>query len=123
MVGNGGVVTVPASSEPLIAPDGTLSVRLPGTPAPSVIDRIKLVDPPPAGLHKDPAGLFRTADAVDTSPTVRLRSGALESANVDPERGLVELIEQSRGFEVNAKLLGSARDMDEAGARLMRFDQ
>lgn len=123
VIGNAGAITVPASSEATIAPDGTLSLRLPGMPAPSVVDRLRLVDPAPKDMRKDAAGLFRTVDAVAVAPAVRLRSGALENANVDTARGLVELIEQSRGFEVNARLLAAARDMDEAGTRLMRFDQ
>ncbi|MGI4879831.1 MAG: flagellar basal body rod protein FlgF [Janthinobacterium lividum] len=122
VIGSGGEITLPPSSTPSIAADGTVSIHLPGASAATIVDRIKLVDPAAATLQKDSAGLFRSSDAVDTSAEVQLQPGALESANVDSARGLVELIEQSRGFEVNAKLLSAARDMDEAGARLMRAD-
>lgn len=123
VMGNAGVITIPAGADPGIAPDGSISVQLPGTPAPSIVDRIRLVGPAPGDLHKDSAGLFRTTAAPETDPKVRLQTGALEAANVDTARGLVELIEQSRGFDVSAKLLGLAREMDEGGARLMRVDQ
>ncbi len=121
VIGNSGVITLPAG-EASIGADGSVSVRLTGALAPSVVDRIKLVDPPPGDLHKDSAGLFRSADAVDAAPDVRLQTGALEGANVDSARGLVELIEQSRGFDVSTKLLSATREIDEAGAKLMRID-
>lgn len=35
---------------------------------------------------------------------------------------LVELIDQSRNFEMQTKLLTAARDMDEATAALMRVE-
>lgn len=120
VIGNAGVITVPAGATPSIAPDGSVSVRLPGTPAPAVIDRIRLVDPP--DLHKDAAGLFRSESTPDAAPAVRLQTGALEGSNVDTARGLVELIEQSRGFDVTTKLLSATREIDEAGAKLMRLD-
>jgi len=121
VIGNAGVITLPAG-EPSIAADGSVSVRLPGSAAPAVIDRIRLVDPPAGDLRKDASGLFRTANVPDAAPGVRLQTQALEGANVDTARGLVELIEQSRGFDVSAKLLSATRDIDEAGARLMRLD-
>ena len=121
VIGNSGVITLPAG-EPGIAADGSVSVRLPGAAASAVIDHIRLVNPPPAELRKDSAGLFRAAAAPDADPAVRLQTQALEGSNVDSARGLVELIEQSRGFDVSAKLLSATRDIDEAGARLMRLD-
>ena len=122
VIGNTGVITVPPGVEPIIGGDGSISVRLPGSTTASVIDRIKLVDPPPGSLRKDAAGLFRSTDPVEAAPAVRLQTGALEGSNVDRARALVELIEQSRGFDVNTKLLGAAREMDEGAARLMRLD-
>lgn len=122
VIGNAGPISVPPGTEVAVAPDGGVSVRLPGTPAPSTIDRIKLVDPPAGQLAKDEDGLFRSSAAVDAAPGVRLQTGALEGSNVDRTRMLVDLVEQSRGFDVNTKLLAAARDMDEGAARLMRLD-
>ena len=42
--------------------------------------------------------------------------------NVTATEALVELVEEQRGFEVNARLIKLAQDMDEQGARLMRLD-
>ena len=35
---------------------------------------------------------------------------------------LAELVEHSRGFEINARLLGIAKDIDERSARLMALE-
>jgi flagellar basal-body rod protein FlgF len=121
VIGTNGVITMPAG-EPSIAPGGAVSVRLAGAAAPVLIDHIRLVNPAPRDLHKDAAGLFRSASTPDPDPEVRLQTGALEAANVDTARVLAELVEQSRGFDVSTKLLGATREIDEAGARLMRLD-
>jgi flagellar basal-body rod protein FlgF len=52
-----------------------------------------------------------------------LTGGALEAANLQTVDALAELVAQSRGFEVNARLLGIAKDIDERTARLMAFDR
>lgn len=121
VMGDSGVITLPAG-ERSIAPGGAVSVVLPGSARPVVIDHIRLVNPAPRDLRKDGAGLFRAATLPDPDPDVRLQTGALEAANVDTARVLAELVEQSRGFDVSTKLLSATRDIDEAGARLMRLD-
>lgn len=122
VMGNAGAITIPPGGEVSIAPDGSVGVRLPGALASAVVDRIRLVDPAAGDLRKDAAGLFRTTTVPDAAPAVRLQTQALESANVDTARGLVEVIEQARGFDVNTKLLTMTREIDESGARLMRLD-
>ena len=50
-------------------------------------------------------------------------AGALEQSNVNLTETLVQMIENQRSYEVQAKLLASAKDMDESGASLMRLPQ
>jgi flagellar basal body rod protein FlgG len=47
-------------------------------------------------------------------------TSAIERSNVDPNLSLVELVEQSRAFEMQTKLIAAAREMDEGTASLMR---
>ena len=54
--------------------------------------------------------------------TAMLEAGALESANLTTAEALVELVEEQRGFEINARLIKLAQEMDEQGARLMRLE-
>ena len=83
--------------------------------------RLKLVTPDPATLERGADGLFRSPDAqADTAATVTV--GALERYNVEPASALVELVQQSRSFELQTKLLSAAREMDEGSAALMRVE-
>ena len=122
VLGAGGPVTLPPATSIAIASDGTVSITAEGSPLAVAIDRIKLVDPPPATLRRGADTLFRTPAPADAAPGVQLTSGALERANVDTPGALVELLEQARSFETSVKLLGATRDIDEAGAKLMRMD-
>lgn len=115
---NGVPVTVPVGAELAIAPDGSLSVRVGDVD--TNIGRLKLV----AGrdLEKGVDGMFTAKEPLPVDPNARLASGALESSNVQTAGALAELVEESRGFEVNARLLTIAKDIDERTARLMAFD-
>ena len=48
-------------------------------------------------------------------------SGFLESSNVKSVDQLVNNIEQSRAYEINVKFITTAKELDEAGASLMRI--
>ena len=73
-------------------------------------------------LEKGADGMFTSKEPLPVDPDARLASGALESSNVQTAGALTELVEESRGFEVSARLLNVARDMDERTARLMTLD-
>jgi flagellar basal-body rod protein FlgF len=66
--------------------------------------------------------MFTTKEPLPIDPNARLASGALETSNVQTAGALAELVEESRGFEVNARLLTVAKDIDERTARLMSLD-
>ena len=51
----------------------------------------------------------------------KVTSGALEQSNVNMTQALVDMIENQRSYEVQAKLLSTAKDMDEGGASVMRM--
>ncbi len=118
---NGTPVTVPAGASLDIAPDGGLSVRI--GDAVTSLGKLKLVAG--AGLRdldKGSDGQFTTKTPLPVDRTATLTTGALENSNVAAAGALAELVEQSRGFEVNARLLGLAKDIDERTARLMSLD-
>ncbi len=104
-----------------IAPDGAVETRLAEDQPWVEVARLKLVSPDPGALARGPDGLFRTAAPVAADPLARVRPGAMELSNVDAASVLVELVEQSRGFEIQTRLLSAAREMDEGAARLMRI--
>ncbi len=119
VLGEGGTpVTVPAGATLEIAPDGGLSARSGDVVTP--IGRLKLVDGSSlGGLDKAGDGLFVSRESLAFDPSARLATGTLEGANVKTAGALAELVAEQRGFEVNARLLGLAKDIDERSARLI----
>lgn len=105
-----------------IAPDGRIETRAtPDLPFVEVA-RLQLVSPDPRALARGPDGLFRDTGNTAPDPLARLLPGALEESNVEATQALVELVEQSRSFEIQTKLLTAAREMDERTAGLMRVE-
>jgi flagellar basal-body rod protein FlgF len=115
-------IQVPAGSTLEIAPDGSLSTTQDGVTTP--LARLKLVagGSKETGFDKAPDGQFTTPEALPADPSARLVTGTLETANINATEAMVQLVEQSRAFEAAARLLRTARELDESGARLMRLD-
>lgn len=123
VLGQGGPIALPEARSIEVGADGTVSI-VPLNDAPSGIvqvDRIKLTNPAPDALVKGGDGLMRTkpgavapADAV-----VQLVPGALEQSNVDAVSELVKLIAQGRQYEVQVKMMSTARETDTALTRVM----
>lgn len=122
VLGQGGTpLTIPAGASLDIAPDGSLTARIADTTTP--LGRLKLVDGAGLGmLDKGADGLFTTRTPLPADPRARLSTGTLETSNVETAGALAELVEQSRGFEVNARLLGIAKEIDERTSRLMALE-
>jgi flagellar basal-body rod protein FlgF len=53
----------------------------------------------------------------------KVMAGKLEQSNVNMTDTLVQMIENQRSYEVQARLLSTAKDMDDGGASLMRLNQ
>lgn len=124
VLGEGGPVSIPPYQKLDIASDGSISVIALGQTADSVtiVDRIKLVNPDMNQLKKSNDGLLKTKDGVAAvaDAGVRLVSGTLESSNVNPVSELVQLLDNSRQFEVQVKMMKVAEETDESTTKLMR---
>jgi flagellar basal-body rod protein FlgF len=106
-----------------IGSDGTISAKLLGQTNMAVLDRIKLVHPPQDQMMKGEDGLFRlaTGDEAPADATVGLVSGAIESSNVNSVEALVKMIDLSRLFELQVKVMKEAENTDAATTRLLRL--
>jgi flagellar basal-body rod protein FlgF len=95
-----------------------------GDPAqPQEIDRVKIASPVGSRIVKALDGLFRVegGGALPADPTANVRSRSLEGSNVDATKSLVELIEASRAWDAQLKLISAAREVDTSAADLMRL--
>ncbi|MDN5848511.1 MAG: flagellar basal body rod protein FlgF [Nitrococcus sp.] len=124
VLGNAGPVAIPPAKKVTIGQDGTITVIPVGQPdnAPVVVDRLRLVNPPPEALHKGDDGLFRLEGGTTAVPDagVSVVSGALEASNVNTVEALVNMIDNARHFETYVKLMEIAKSNDKAGQRLLR---
>ena len=114
LIGDGGPIAVPPDTTITIASDGTVStVSNEFQPGPSnVLGRLKLVNPPTAGLLRGDDGLFRQADGTpaQNDPAVRIVDGVIEGSNVNPVDSMVNMISLARQFEMQMSLLKNAEN-------------
>jgi len=123
VVGDGGPVTLPPSTEITIGGDGTISVVPQGLGPATVssVGRIKLVDPDPRALVKGDDGLVRlkSGAAAPASADVKLVSGALESSNVNLPQALISMIELARMFDLEVRSMTTAEQTEALATRLV----
>jgi flagellar basal-body rod protein FlgF len=126
VLGDNGPLTLPPYDKLTIASDGTISI-IPqgGDPAqPQVIDRLKLVSSNGSDIAKGVDGLFRpkAGGTLPSDPQATVRQGAIEGSNVNASSALIDMIEASRGWDMQVKMMTAAQDIDKASTNLMSVD-
>ncbi len=106
VLGEGGAITVERGERLTVGTDGTVTGSASGD-----IGKLRLVTL--AGAT--PVGENRWTGAPGAGSVATVVQGALEGSNVDPMRCMVELVEASRAFEAQQKVMQSS---DEARSRL-----
>lgn len=125
ILGQDGPISIPPSQKLAIGKDGTISIIPLGSNATNmaVLDRIKLVRPAMDNLEKLNDGLMHVKDGttLEASSDVSLVQGALEGSNVNAIGAMVDMIELSKNFELQTKVMKNADDNSRASARLMQM--
>lgn len=125
MVGDNGPIVVPAYRTISITNDGTVNIvpldAEQDAPLQS-IGRLGLVGQP-RGLRRRADGNIEAADGQvpPLDPNVTVLSGQLEHSNVNSVEILGKMVELSRLFDAQTKILKTASNMDEVGTALMRL--
>lgn len=106
----GAPLALPPHENLLIGNDGTLSIVPLGQPASTVtqVGRLQLVQAETADLQRGADGLMRLPPGAPPPPPASgdaLTAGALESSNVDATAMLVSMIQLSRQFEMQVRVL------------------
>ena len=126
VMGQQGPITLPQADSMRISPDGRIWIVPPGgdPDQPVEVDQLKLTVPGGSPVKKSLDGLFRVegGGVLPVDGLARVRSGSLEGSNVDPTKALVDMIEASRAWETQLKLISAAREVDTSAADLMRLD-
>ncbi|GKT11107.1 MAG: flagellar basal-body rod protein FlgF [Thiomicrorhabdus sp.] len=109
----GAPINIPPSKTVTIGDDGTISVVLADSPSNQlvVLDQVRLVKPNIKELEKGLDGFIRLKDGADPveQSAVQVVSGALESSNVNTAEALVNMIELSRKYEMQIKMMSTAK--------------
>ena len=125
VLGAGGPITLPPGADVASAEDGAVMLRDPAAPdaAPAEVARLKLANPAGSELAKGLDGLFRVVGGgvLPADAEARLSPATLEQSNVRTSEVLVEMVEAQRLYDMRAKLVATARELDEGGASLMRL--
>ena len=126
---DGGPITVPPGFNLNFTADGRLYASDPNQPPPvqeQIIGQLMLRDASQVALFKREDGLFRVegqgpgTDFATGPEPVSLTPQALEGSSVNPMATMVKLIEQSRSFEHQVRMVKEAKSNDESGASMMR---
>jgi flagellar basal-body rod protein FlgF len=127
-VGDGGQpIAIPPVQKIEIGRDGTISIIPQGSNDASLVtlDRLKLVNPGDDALEKREDGLMHLKQAggppVPADANINLLQGTLEGSNVNTMSAMVELIELSRNFDLQSKVMKNADDNAGASAKLMQM--
>lgn len=118
-------IIIPPAEQVVIGIDGTISIRPLGQEAAEMaeINRIKLVNPEPTELTKREDGLIRLKEggASPADANVQLQSGSLEGSNVSAVEAMVKMIELQRQYELQVKMMKTAKDNDAATDQMLRI--
>lgn len=122
LAGSNGAIVI-AGGAPSVDADGQVLLAGPdGAAIP--VDRLQIVRHPAAQMTRRADGLFEPAqgepEAVGTGANVR--GGYLEGSNVNLHAALVDMIEQSRRYEMGVKLLATVRELAQRSTDLMRVE-
>lgn len=126
VLGDGGPLLLPPYESVSIGRDGTVSV-VPdgqGPEAQTVVGRIKLVALPADGVQKAGDGTLRAADGavLPADAAVGVTPQALETSNVSAVGAMVQMIETSRQYELQVRLMQAAEKADQASSRLLSLN-
>jgi flagellar basal-body rod protein FlgF len=123
VMGDAGPITLPPADKIRIDKTGVIWVVPQGGDVnqPQEVDHLKLVSAQGSQVHKGDDGLFRVANggALPSDPNASITSGTLEGSNVNVTKTLTDMIEASRGWETQVKMLAGAKEMDTSTAQLM----
>ena len=123
--GGQGPVTIPPADAISIDQEGRVwVVPQGGDPEnPQEVDRLRLATPTGSEIAKGLDGLFRVKGGgiLPDDPEARLLTRSIEGSNVTATSALVEMIEASRSWDTQLKMISDVRDMDSATANLMQL--
>lgn len=129
VLGEGGPIAIPPGLLVQINPDGSIYARDPtqvGTVPDVPIGQLRLRDASSVRLSRREDGLFKVSDkpnGTDIAATDQLPQvipGALEGSNVSAIEAMTRLIDHSRSFESQIRIIKEMKGLDESASSMMK---
>ena len=125
VLGDQGPITLPPADRIVIDKQGMISIVPAGGDPKELqqVDRLKIVSPAGSKILKGLDGLFRVPEGgtLPSDPAGRVTPGSVEGSNVNATTALIDMIEASRSWETQIKMMTTAQDLDRSSADLMRL--
>lgn len=121
-------ITIPPFRSIVVNELGAITIEpLDGAPGERVdVATIGTTNATPANLIKGLDGHIRPPPGTplpQPNQGGRIAQGALEGSNVNATEELISSIELQRSFELNIRMISTAKEIDEAGSRLLRMPE
>jgi flagellar basal-body rod protein FlgF len=124
VAGAGGSITIPTGSTMQIAEDGAVYTQVPGTQYLNQVGKLKLVNPNTNNLVRAEDGLFDLpGEQAAADPLVKVVQGAYELSNVNPTMAMVQMIGQSRLFDLNTRSITLADQNSRSATTLLSLSR
>ncbi|WP_263080833.1 flagellar basal body rod protein FlgF [Endozoicomonas sp. Mp262] len=118
----GGEIILPPYRDVEIGAEGGISIIPVEGGEPVEVGTLKLVNPTPMGIYKHEDGMFRSLNGLPAAheDRIRLKSGYLEDSNVSAVEEMIKIMDLSRQFEFQLKIMKTASELAAAGDKLIR---
>lgn len=118
----GAPIVLPPYKDVAVGDDGTISIVPADAPSNQlvVLDRLRLVQPDIKNLEKGLDGFIRnTGEEELPQANIKVVSGALETSNVNTAEALVNMIELSRKYEMQVKMMATTKTHGQKSDQLL----
>lgn len=129
VLGEAGPIAIPPGLLVRINPDGSIYARDPaqvGAAADVLVGQLRLRDTTGVSLARRDDGLFKVSekpngtDIALTNVLPKVIPQALEGSNVRAIEAMTRLIDQSRSFETQIRIIKEMKGLDESGSSMMK---
>lgn len=125
VIGANGPINIPENEKVQVGTDGSISIVGLGQGPEAMVQvaQLMLVNPDYQNLEKGDDGLFRQRDgqAALVDANVVVRSGMVESSNVNMVSEFTQILSLSRQYEMQVKIMKSADENSQASTQLLRM--
>ena len=123
VLGENGPISIPPHAAIEIGGDGTVSIQPlgQGPETQAIIGKLKLGQAAPGVLTRGEEGRMRAPTPLPPATGNVVKNGMVEGSNVEGSTALVQMIELSRQFELQVKVLKTAEENGRASASLLRM--